>query len=335
MTKKKQDDAYHSKADRVNISRSGRRKRKKIRDAVVVSSFLVFIAAVAVVCLAVFMKVSFINVENEAIRYTDEQIVEASQIKKEESLLRINRAAVRARLLKSLPYLGTARVRVSLPDSVTISVTYTSAKLCIPAEDGYILLDLTGKVLQTGVAVPSDYVAELRGAEVESAVPGETVVLKDADLLRHVTSLASAFEEHGVSGVTAYDFSDLACVIAEINYYVDVKLGPVQKAAGKLRFGKEVIDRTLRQPRSSSSKLVIDLTGDDSAFVRSQDDIDAVSRAAETRDSELSIGDGTAPDVPTAVTPAGETTQAPVIEAPVTEAPAGTSPENSGGDSVG
>ena len=279
MSTKKEDEGYRSKADRINSSRKGRRKKKQRRDAILIGGILVFVLVVAVFGVSAFMKVAFIQVENEGGVYTEEQIVSAAEIKIGESLMRIGKKSVSDRLCRSLPYIGAAEVKISIPDTVVISVTYTEASLCVRIPNGYALLDRSGKVLQTNVSVPPDRTAELIGVSLTGAVPGEYAEFEDPDMFKHVTGLASALKENEIEGVTSLNFTDLANIVVELNYNTDVKLGPIAKAAGKLAFGKEVIRRTMEQARSSGSKLVIDLTVEDSAFVRSQDKIDEASES--------------------------------------------------------
>ena len=334
MTKKREDGQFKTKSDQVKRSSQDRKKTKRRRDALLIGSILVFVCVVAVLCLNVFLKVSEIRVENEAVRYTDAQIVSASGIRTEDSLLGLAKKSVCAHIEKTLPYIGKARVKIRLPDTVVISVTYTQAKLCVEDADGYVLMDLNGKVLQTGVAVPGDYIAEVTGAELKHAVPGETAEFTDDKMFTYVTGLAQAFDETGITGVTAYDFTRTSDIVVEINYNTDVKLGAIGKAVNNLQFGKEVIDRTLSQARGSTSKLVIDLTEGDRAYVRSQDDIDAASEAASIAangESETSLSPETAPDVPSTL---GDDAEENAGGAPETEAQEQTEPSTSE-DSVG
>ena len=241
-----------------------------------------------------------------------------------ESLLRISKKTIRSKICRTLPYVGDVAVKISLPDTVTLRVTYTQAKLSVAEPGGYTLLDSRGKVLQTGVAEPPDYAAVLTGVTLASAVPGETVAFEGENMFKYVTELTAAFEENGIDGVTAIDLSDLSNVVAELNYNTDLKLGPIAKAAEKLPFGKEVIRRTMQQSRGTSAKLVIDITGD-TAYVRSQDDIDAGAQAArdaaEAITTEPGVQPDADPDVPSTVPDATEPVTEPPTE-PSTEPPA-------------
>ena len=342
FNKKSGNAEYFSKTDRVNSTRADRRKKKKRRDLLVMGSVLLFVGVVALLGVSLLMKVSDIQIENEAIRYSDEQILQASGIHEGESLLRISKKTIRSKICRTLPYVGDVAVKISLPDTVTVSVTYTQAKLSVAEPGGYTLLDSRGKVLQTGVAEPPDYAAVLTGVTLASAVPGETVAFEGENMFKYVTELTAAFEENGIDGVTAIDLSDLSNVVAELNYNTDLKLGPIAKAAEKLPFGKEVIRRTMQQSRGTSAKLVIDITGD-TAYVRSQDDIDAGAQAARDAAEAVTTEPGVQPDAdpdvpstePDASEPAAERPTEPSTEPPAEEPTEESSSDDGGEDVVG
>lgn len=286
MAKKTDEQEYRTKTDRVNSSRAGRRRKKRLREALVVCSILVFVFVIALLCISIFLKVSTIVVETEGGRYSAEEIAAASEIKVGESLMRINKNTASGRISKNLPYIGTAEISITLPDTVTIHVEYAEPKMCVDMAGGLALLDIHGKVLQTGVGMPEKTVAEITGAPVVSAVPGQSVEFEQEDLFTYVTGLAEACEDAGVTCVTKIDFSNLLDVTLEVDSSIEVRLGPISKSMGKLRFGKEVIERTKAKPKLAGTKYVIDLTGDDSAYVRTQDKIDGVKQPEVVTDAE-------------------------------------------------
>jgi|GEM_PF-4165376 len=275
------EDAFSSKTDKVNMSGEDRRHKQRRKEAYVTVSIIVIVAAVALMCFVFLFKLQNINVSNDAQRYSDDQISAASGLNVGDSLMSVNAKAVSALIEETLPYIGSAKVKVKYPESVNITVEYTKAKLAVARDDGYVLLDINGKVLETGVKMLADYVAVITGAELSEAVPGKTAVFDGENILSAVTRLSKAFDSSGIGGVTAYDLSDLKNITAEVNYNTDIKLGSGVNAEEQLRFGKEVIERTLNQAKSVSSKLVIDLTEEGSAYVRTQDNIDAAKQAAQ------------------------------------------------------
>ena len=273
--------AQGSRNDRLRRSRNGRKRRARRREALLIGSAVTLLLAVAVVCFIFLFRVQNIAVVDASQqRYSNEQIATASDIRIGESLVFLKTSAAEDRIERALPYIETAVVRRSFPTTARITVTYARPAMAIRADAGYIVLSAKGKVLQTGAPAVSDYVAELRGVTAVEAVPGENVVFTDENAFDNVTSLAGAFAAAGYLNVTAYDVGDMQNITVEIDYKIDVKLGNANRVDKKLAFGKEVLTRTLEDAKHSSSKLVVDLTSENTAFVRSQRDIDEAAEAA-------------------------------------------------------
>ncbi|MCH5198186.1 MAG: FtsQ-type POTRA domain-containing protein [Oscillospiraceae bacterium] len=296
------ENTYSSKTDRVNMSGQGRRQKKHRRDAYLVGGTFVIVIAVAIICFTFLFKLADIEVLNDAQRYSDGQIMAVSGLETGDSLMSVNKRAIASEIEEKLPYIGKAKVKIKYPDTAQILVEYTKASLALEEKDGYVLLDMSGKVLERGVKLLPDYIAVISGAVLSEALPGKTAVFTEENILPTLTRLANAFDVSGITGVTAYDLTDLSDIVAEVDYNTDIKLGSGSKAEEQLRFGKEVINRTLNQAKSVSSKLVIDLTQEGSAFVRTQSNIDASKQAAEeaitSGNATESAGEGTLPDEP-------------------------------------
>lgn len=287
-----------SKSEKMRVSASGRKKRRKLKDGFVL--FLLFVALVCVglvLSLTVLFNAETISCENSGVRYSDAQIIAAAGLEKGDNMFRMNTAFVEAKIEKALPYVGKAEIKRRLPDTIVVCVEYTSASTAIKYGSGYVLLDDTGKVLETGVATPSDYVAEINGIEVQTAVAGEPVEFTDASYLGYLTLLIQDFRQSGFTQITAYNFDESDNVTVEIDYKIDVVFGNVTQIEGKLEFGKEVIRQNLDSAKAG--KVIIDLTVDNVASVRNEKDILAADEAASSAyaeslngSDELSTGDG-------------------------------------------
>lgn len=306
-----------SRSEQMRMSAKGRKKRRKLKDGFVL--FLLFVALVCVglvLSMTVLFNAESINCENAGVRYSDSQIVAAAGLKKGDNMFRLNTAFIEARIEKALPYVGKAEIKRRLPDTIVVCVEYTSACAAVKYGSGYALLDDSGKVLETDVAILSDYVAEINGVEVQKAVAGETIELTDASCLEYLTLLTKEFREAGLTQITAYDFEDMGNVTVEIDYKIDVVFGKMSDIEKKLDFGKEVILKNLDSAKGG--KVIIDLTEDNVASVRNEKDILAADEAASSAYEESLNGESE--------TIAGETENA--------EAEESTS-EPSGGDIVG
>ena len=269
-----------SRTDNVKKSSVQRKNRShKKSHFVYIVLLLLVIAAVVGLSFTVIFNTEEIIVENSAVRYSDEAIINASGIKIGDNMPSMNVSHIAKKIEKELPYIGSVNIKRSLTNTVTVSVEYTRAAIAVPTVSGYAVLDASGKVLETGVYEPADYVAELFGAEIKNAVPGEKAVFTDSDMFTYVTGLVSDFEKEGYRNLTALDMNNISDVTAEIDYRITVRLGNITKAASKLKFGKRVIDENLAN--TASGRMMVDLTEDSAAYVRTQKNIDAAQAASE------------------------------------------------------
>ncbi len=305
-----------SRNEQMKHSKNGRKRRARRREAVTVAGALILVCAIAAVCFVFFFKVQDISVINASARYSDAAVIEASGVKQGDGMLGLKPAAVAARLCRSLPYIESAKIKRKYPDKVIISVEYAKPTLSLETPSGYVLMNNACKVLETGVQTLPDYVAELRGVTPAALEAGGVAEFTDPDMRTYVSGLSSAFAANGFLNVTAYDFSDLFNIVVEIDYKLDVKLGSINKAEGKLRFGKAVIDSTLKDAALSSEKLIVDLTGENTAYVRSRDAAEATTAPKPT---EAAQGEETGEDL-SSVEPS-------LSEPPETEPPETVPPE--------
>lgn len=290
-----------SRADNVKSSSQKRKKRSHKKNGVVyIMLILLVIAAGVGLSFTVIFNTQSIVVENAAVRYSDEAIIAASGITVGDNMPSMRVKRIAEKIEKELPYIGSVRIKRSINGTVTITAEYTRASAVLPYGNGYVLLNSAGKVLETGVREPADYIAEITGAQIESAVPGEKAVLNDDDTFTYLTGLLTDFENAGFRNVTAIDISDINSVSAEIDYRITVKFGGISKASAKLKFGKKVIDESLAN--TAAGRLVVDLTQDGTAYVRSRENIDAAEKAAEKIASEETFApapeDGAAGEAP-------------------------------------
>ena len=153
--------------------RPTRRRRRRSSEQVVYTQPKVFnrkkfflqLATVLAIVLALVFTLSIFfrvgSVENKAgekvsaiyvagnQRYTAQQVVEASGIQQGESLLGLNKAQIRARILERLPYVNSVQVGIKLPDSVNIKITESSVLYSVEALDSnWWLMDCTGKIVE-------------------------------------------------------------------------------------------------------------------------------------------------------------------------------------------
>lgn len=242
-----------------------KRRKNRIKRMLTGLFFFVFLAAVAVtLCFTVFFKVANITVEGET-RYSAEEIIKSSAIKQGESLFGFSAQEVSSSITQSLPYIGKATVKRSIPDTVTIVVESAEPACAMKTDTGYILLDENQKVLEKTDKIDSSIpVISLSG--VEKADVGFPVKLKDAQVMDNFSLVVSSAEKAGLN-VTSYDLSDSSNIkiICE-NGEVVLKLGKVSADSidRKLLLASEAIKK--EKEKGNSVKGTFDLTYDGKAY---------------------------------------------------------------------
>lgn len=242
-----------------------KRRKNRIKRILTGLFFFIFLAAVAVtLCFTVFFKVSVITVEGET-QYSAEEIIKSSAIKQGESLFGFSAQEVSSSITQTLPYIGKATVKRSIPDTVTIVVESAEPSCAMKTDTGYILLDKDQKVLEKTDKVDSSIpVIALSG--VEKADVGFPIKLKDTQVMSSFSLVVSSAEKAGLN-VTSYDLSDSSNIkiICE-NGEVTLKLGTVSADTidRKLLLASEAIKK--EKENGNSVKGTFDLTYDGKAY---------------------------------------------------------------------
>lgn len=144
--------------------------------------FLLRIATAAAVVLALILGMSiFFRAEKVMVsganKYTPWEIKEASGIQNNDGLLGISEAKISAKIRTKLPYVGSVRVGIKLPDTVNIEITELDAVYAIEDERGiWWLMDANGRIVDESSAGASKNYARVTGVLITGAVIGEQAV---------------------------------------------------------------------------------------------------------------------------------------------------------------
>lgn len=172
------------------------RRRGRFSGLYKVLSILLAATAIIVACV-VFFRVNSIEVTGN-VRYTAQEIIDASGIKTGDNLIALPASRVSASIRAQLPYVeGVAICRV-YPDSLEIRVTERVASASVDSAEGRWLISSQGKLLEkdngtvraiqiTGMTAVGPYA----GGMVQTAEE-ETLTLE------YVKELLGVLESHGM-----------------------------------------------------------------------------------------------------------------------------------------
>lgn len=200
------------------------------------------LVAVAVVLLfsLVFFRVRTFEVSGN-VRYTAEEVAEASGITKGDILMAVNKTRTASRLLVKLPYVEEVRVYKEMPGTVRFEVTECTAAMAARSEfSTYWLMTKDGKLLEE---VDSRDDSKLSGLPVIEGVnltlPTQGAAAEFDDVLSGKTAmeLVDAILDAGLDGsVTELNLEDPSNITMQVGDDLTVWLGDGSDGAYKLQY---------------------------------------------------------------------------------------------------
>lgn len=214
-----------------------------------------------VLCMSIFFKASQVTVSG-TVRYNAWEVREASGIAENDALLGLSRAQIGARIRERLPYVGSVRVGIKLPDTVMIEITELQVVYAVQdAQDGWWLLDASGRVVDmTDAAAAKDHTC-IVGVKLQNAVIGEQaqafesipetvegetqplpVLVTAAQKLDAAVQVLTALEENGIMGnIDTVDVTDPADLTLQYESRYRLLLGDSARLDYKVAAAKAAI----------------------------------------------------------------------------------------------
>ena len=210
-----------------------KRKRKKqksggARGFIFSSVSFIVICAALVFGMSVFFRVSNIEVTG-ADRYTQEEIVEASDIKDGDNLMLVNRSSVAERIYSKLIYIGEVNVRRKLPNTIVIEITESDSIAVVESESGLWLIDNNCRLLEECATQDAETYIKVKGFSAVKPEQGKLIAVPEEDKpkVKFLSGILTAISAKNMTGdVNSLDVSNL--LNAEFDYLegrYTVKLG--------------------------------------------------------------------------------------------------------------
>ena len=181
-------------------------------------SVLLAAAAVVVACV-VFFRINSVEVSGN-VRYTAEEIVEASGIVTGDNLIALSRSRVSAAICTKLPYVEYVNIKKVLPDGVVLRVSERVAAASVESAEGRWLISAQGKLLEKDAGTAR--VMTINGLTAAGPYPGGMIQVagEEETTLSYVKELMSQLESHGWLGdCTVLDCSAATFMMLDYGIY--------------------------------------------------------------------------------------------------------------------
>ena len=274
-------------------------KKRKMRLALVVSVFVLFIVALVggITSLFIFRVKSF-DVQSESSMYTHQEVIEASGIELNKSLIFINLDKAEETAERKLPFLKNVRITKKLPDKLVIRFEESGMAYAIETSGNiYAITNDEFKVLSLSGGVPEGIVP-VKGQMPVKAEIGETLAfveknekeeLAEDKVLNVLNDIASTVSESGLTGITAINVESLTDIYLIYEDRILVEFGDAQNIKAKASMFVRTIEK--ENAIDSGKTGIMDITIAQSAYIYSSDIRDIPELAAH-----LGISSGEEPE---------------------------------------
>lgn len=216
-----------------------RRRRRTLR-LFYLFTFLLVIAAAAALSLTVLFKIDTIRVTGTS-RYTQDQIIAASGIRKGDNLFLTKTKDAGQKVLNQLPYVGSVKVARALPATIEITVGAEAACGAVPYNGKYAVLGNDLKVLEIADNLPNGC-ALIKGVELQKAASGAKAVLKNSSQADAFQNTVTVLNKNEFTGITQMDFTSLSKILLTYQNRVVIDVGLPDNMDYKIRYAKNLFD---------------------------------------------------------------------------------------------
>jgi cell division protein FtsQ len=214
-------------------------------------------------------------------KYTYDEIVAASGFKVGDNLVRLDTEEAEMRIKNTLPYIEVAEIRRSFPDSVVIEVAAGKASANIEYGNGYLLTNVTGKIL--GISEEPEYgLPIVKGLLPIDFTPGSMLATQDTQKCRIYLALCDELSKQGITKITEIDITDKYNITLNYENRITIELGNWSDIPYKLRYSTKTITQNLDISDDTRYGYLIIRGTNGVAFV-SKKDMEEYKRGIEDR----------------------------------------------------
>ncbi len=227
------------------MNRTTQRRKKNKRKKLITRSiiFFLFLVIGVILVLTMFFNINEITVSGDAV-YSAEDVIASSGVVTGDNLIFISKDEINEKVSTELPYVDSVKIKRHLPSGLELIITKTEAKYAIIQDGYYTLLNISGKVLESGLEFIGENITLLNMGEITSAEIGTDIVPANEKVFEKLVLVSNACEECNLENITSIDLSDIYNIKLVYQGRITLELGETDKdnTYKKLALGKSAIE---------------------------------------------------------------------------------------------
>lgn len=245
--------------DELNSKKKPLNKRqRKLQNVLLAIGIALGVLVVGLVLsLTVLFRCEKIVVEG-VTRYDENEIISASTLDYGQNIFLADKATASEMIEAKYPYIEEAEIRMSIPNTLKITVTEASPEYYIQDGTRYYIISKDSKLLEEVIERDQD-IPTIIGCKLKNPKVGETVNVENERVITVLNEIADSMTANAVTGIKEINLSDMSNI--ELNYEdrITIVIGMPDDIDYKIRTAMTIIYTKLSESdtgRLNCSNLV-------------------------------------------------------------------------------
>ncbi len=258
----------YNKAVKKGRSADNKKRGSRGGNYVLYYAFAAIVAIIVFIILANTVLFNCASIQVEGIlKYSAEEITEASQIKLGESLLSIDASAAERRILEKFPFVDAVKVTKSFPTKIVITVTEAERWYAVQHDGETYTISRLGKIIEQREAGKLPLVIGFEAVEPQVGGALTSAVERKTELPAEILTAAENVALTDITSINITSHFDIEVVVQD---RITLQLGMSTELENKMHIAKELIATEI----SATESVTVNLTNTEKVYVRDNNMID-------------------------------------------------------------
>lgn len=232
--------------------------------------FIVCVLVLFILSRTVLFNINEYTVNGTLQRYTQEQILEAGNLKIGKNMYNLDLDKTEEKIKKTLIYVEDVQLQRKLPDRLIVNVTEAVAYACCEYDNGrYCVISRRGRYLETEQLAKREGLILVTGMELTGVALGNEFESKDANKELILLDFLDVIDELCPDKITYIDITDRTNIKMGYDGRIDIEFGSSLDYEYKFRYIKTIIEENLKE--TDTGKLIYHSAQAGASFISSSD----------------------------------------------------------------